>query len=339
MMKRWLKLSLVILLLALQGLSYAEDERQPLPHFVSGLDWSSDGTTVAVGYSADIKQPCQNSSIDLLNVTGMTPVISAQFPESCGINSLDLGETPQGWMLLAARNSALLAWEVSTGNLLFNRLEFTFIEDVSWDHNASRFLAIDYTRTAIRDVQGSITTQLSKLDLNTSASFTSGDWSPDSTRIVNGFSDNTLRIWDVADLTVQVTFSQHEAPVTTVDWNPTSDLIASADSSGTIMIWNGLTGEVVTSIAGHVGAVNDLVWSPDGRMLASAGDDGYVYIWRVQKSFFYPQSVLRQLTSFEYQAAVYAAAWSPDGTQIAYGGQGTEGHDGQVEISPVAVGV
>ena len=74
-------------------------------------------------------------------------------------------------------------------------------------------------------------------------------------------------------------------------------------------------GETQARTADRLGTpgINGMALSPDGRLAALACDDGGARIVEVASG-----RILRE--RFDHAGAVLSAAWSPDGTRIAFGG-------------------
>ena len=75
--------------------------------------------------------------------------------------------------------------------------------------------------------------------------------------------------------------------------------------------------EPLVTLKGHGGAVLSIMFTSDGRRLLTASGDDTIKTWAVETE---PE----WLTLGEYERAVYALAFSPDGKLIAAGGQGDE---------------
>jgi WD40 repeat protein len=62
-------------------------------------------------------------------------------------------------------------------------------------------------------------------------------WSPDSSRIVSGSYDGTVRIWDAVTGELQQILSGHINSVYSVAWSPDSTRIVSGSMDRTVRIW------------------------------------------------------------------------------------------------------
>jgi WD40 repeat protein len=104
-------------------------------------------------------------------------------------------------------------------------------------------------------------------------------WSPDSTRIVSGSYDGTVRIWDAVTGELQQTLTGHTDYVESVAWSPDSTRIVSGSRDKTVRIWDAVTGELQQTLTGHTDWVRSVAWSPDSSRIVSGGDDNTVRIW------------------------------------------------------------
>ncbi len=118
----------------------------------------------------------------------------------------------------------------------------------------------------------------------------------------------------------------HQAEINDLAWSPDGILLASASSDGSVRIWNlGMTSQLLTYRNGTRQATT-VAWSPDGSRLAigyrgEKRDTELVHIVLAQsgeKVFAFEGG-----TGFwkaQDDKTVYALAWSPDGTKLAWGG-------------------
>jgi WD40 repeat protein/serine/threonine protein kinase len=183
-------------------------------------------------------------------------------------------------------------------------------------------------------------------------------WSPDSSRIVAGNSDNTAIVWDIPNQTERLVLKGHTGEVMAAAWSPDGATIATGSRDRTIKLWDAHTGKEMATLTGHNDRVASVVWTPDGTRLASAGwTDQTVRIWDVragkeQMTLKSPGNAVNELSlspDGEYLASVeylgrmrifemdtgrevrswraqeqnlWAVAWNPAGDRIATGGFG-----------------
>jgi WD40 repeat protein len=103
--------------------------------------------------------------------------------------------------------------------------------------------------------------------------------SPDGVLLAAGSANNSVRIWSIADGSVQRTLAGHEAAVEAVAFSGDGSLLASADAHGVIRVWKAASGSPVRTLTGSAKWVDALAFSPDGHLLASGGGDHTVRVW------------------------------------------------------------
>jgi WD40 repeat protein len=166
-------------------------------------------------------------------------------------------------------------------------------------------------------------------------------WSPTGQRIASGAEN--VQVWDALSGAHVQTFPALEG-AQAVAWSPDGKYLASGSGYGTATVWEAATGKKLLIYVGHVpGApprplastaaalsrplaarripgviiigLDGLAWSPDGTRLLSTGPDHTAQVWEALTG--------RTLLTFGTRDdAVYHAAWSPDGRQIATGAYG-----------------
>ena len=189
------------------------------------------------------------------------------------------------------------------------------------------------------------------------------NFSPDGKRVVSGYADGGVRIWNPA--TGATTDLPAHAEASQAAYSADGSHIVSASQDGAVSLWNtkrrqsrrvssfagekfgvaidrtgsriaistldqptviqrpGGGGRVV--LRGHEGLVVALAFSPDGRHVVSASDDATARIWNAATG--------RQERSLPHSEAVVDASYSRDGRFVA-----TAASDGTVRIWPVTGG-
>jgi WD40 repeat protein len=110
--------------------------------------------------------------------------------------------------------------------------------------------------------------------------------SPDGSRLVSGYIDNTVKVWNLTDGTLINNLSLHSSWVTAVAVSRDGNLGIAGYDDGMIRLWNLSTGQAVKSFSSHTSSVNCLIVSEDGKTLYSAGSDGTIKIWSITELAF-----------------------------------------------------
>lgn len=295
--------------------------------YITGISFSPDGNLLAVASGADTV--CSTTDPYRIKLMNLSLNSETWFTgHYCPVISVDINY--DGTKLVSSDiTGEIIVWDLTNQSMLDQRVT-TVETTMKWHPTENLLLEQNKHSVYVSDLE--YTSRMLKKSPN--GNITYAAWNSKGSKVV--FSDVTgaIFIWNPILDTIEKTFNIHSNAVITIDWNPVSQLIASGDDKGYVAVWNASTGQLVASLTNST-RISDLKWNPNGRVLAGAGDEGKVYIWNIEHSFSQSQPVLSQLTSRNYQAPVYTVAWSPDGTKIAYGGQGTGGQNGRVEISPL----
>ncbi|EUC56394.1 tyrosine kinase family catalytic domain protein [Rhizoctonia solani AG-3 Rhs1AP] len=147
------------------------------------------------------------------------------------------------------------------------------------------------------------------------ATVLSVQFSPDSTRVVSGSIDKTIRVWDVERATTGVGLLEgHTKRVLSVAFSPDGSQIVSCSLDGTIRLWDACEGRMIGNpYKGHSYGIHSIAFSPCGTYVASGGDDDTVRLWDVRTG--------RQVDQpyEEHTAPVNSVAFSPCGQYVVSG--------------------
>ena len=151
------------------------------------------------------------------------------------------------------------------------------------------------------------------------ASIRSVSWSPDSSKIVSGSLDDTVRIWEASSGRLLRTLTGgNTSQVLSVSWSPDGRKIVSGSKDDTVRIWEASSGRLLHTLTGHTGNVLSVSWSPDGSKIVSGSDDHTVRIWEAPSG-----RLLSTLTG--HMGNVTSVSWSPDGSKIVSGSNRPDG--------------
>jgi len=136
--------------------------------------------------------------------------------------------------------------------------------------------------------------------------------SPDGRLVAAGSYGGDVIIWTRADEQLR-RLSGHQKVPWYLEFSKDGNELISASYDKTIRIWNVATGATRAILEGHEEQIRRVRLSPDGRTLASGSFDGTLRLWDLESG--------EPLKSLEAEGSVLALAWSPDGSQIATGGE------------------
>lgn len=101
----------------------------------------------------------------------------------------------------------------------------------------------------------------------------------DGLRVLSGYEDGSLRIWDLATGQLLRGLEAHEARINTLCIVPGMDSVLSASDDHTLRLWDLGTGQLIRTFIGHRGRILGAVLLPDGGGALSASWDRTVRLW------------------------------------------------------------
>ncbi|CCA74228.1 related to WD40-repeat protein (notchless protein) [Serendipita indica DSM 11827] len=138
-------------------------------------------------------------------------------------------------------------------------------------------------------------------------------FSPDSSRIVCGSTDKTIRIWDAdTGQLLGEPLRGHENSVFAVAFSPDGSRIVSGSMDHTIRLWDADSGEPLGEpLRGHGSSVWAVSFSPDGLRIVSGSKDNTIRLWDADTGAPLGGPLVG------HSGWVKAVIFSPDGSQIA----------------------
>ena len=262
---------------------------------------------------------------------------------------LDISWHPDGDWLATSAGGVRRVWDVNTGELVAQRVNFkNWFDDCNWNAAGTQ-LAYFGSGINICEVESDVihvpkthrgwtvsgdwhpdgnqilaavkkTLRVIKLDddatpdvISTSPSrYLSVKWNPTNTNVVAASESNTISVFDRNRKSEIAKLEGHAGSVWSIDWSPDGQLVASGSHDGTARIWNATTGELLQTLSGHNNQVRRVRWSPDGQRLATAGQDATVKLWD-------PQTGDEIMSLNDLHSSIRCVEWSPDGRKLAAG--------------------
>jgi WD40 repeat protein len=150
-------------------------------------------------------------------------------------------------------------------------------------------------------------------------------FTPDSSKLVSGSFDKTIKLWQLETGTVVHTLTDHIKGVFALAVSPDGQLLASGSWDETIKLWNLETGKLLQNLTQHQASVRSLAIGPDSKMLVSGSFDQTIKLWNLPAG-----SVAKTIVDREPIAAI---ALSADGQFLA-----STGDDGTLKIWSLTAG-
>jgi WD40 repeat protein len=281
---------------------------QIIPESIVEIAWSPDGAYLAYAYSNGtvvLKNSANQATTSWQASTSQ--LISMTWNKDSILLAIGTIDGIVNVYGVASQN--LVATTVVQGNI---------IEGLVWSPLQSNILAVggDGGITFLWDIITDTKTELSRYVVAHLAWHNTND----QIAIISGTSAyiyelSTLDLVNI--LNTQIVFANRGS------WNPVQNIIALANADNHVYLWNASSSELLHRFACNLFAVekysfiSDLAWSPDGQLLAVTCADGLVKVWNINTG--------QLVTSYATPDLLYALDWSPDGTQINYGGTNQAG--------------
>jgi WD40 repeat protein len=229
-------------------------------------------------------------------------------------NSYTVAFSPDGKTVATGRTSDVVLWNADTRQ--------SRVLDTGYDRGHG--IEIAFTRDGQTMITVSGTVRL--WSLSPFAPLAVGSpLSPSATNALALSRDGTLmatghdrpfkcvRLWSVADWSVQREVRQPTATVTALAISPDKRFVAAAAGT-TLWVWESASGEVVVKHTIDLQHYKDVAFSPDGRFLLFARNDATVRLWET--------STWTEAAAYDWKIGpMLCVAFAPDGMRAA-GGSG-----------------
>jgi WD40 repeat protein len=108
------------------------------------------------------------------------------------------------------------------------------------------------------------------------------DVSPDGKHLAVSSWDDSIRIVNITNGTVVLTFGRHPGNMTHIDYSNDGTKILSCSSDKNIIVWDATNGQQLLTLNGHTGTVNCAKFTPDGTQIVSCSKDRTIRFWNAQ---------------------------------------------------------
>jgi WD40 repeat protein len=143
----------------------------------------------------------------------------------------------------------------------------------------------------------------------------------DNTKVVSGFYDNTIKVWDIDTGRLLNTLEGHTSTVRSVAISSDNSKIVSGSYDNTIKVWDIDTGRLLNTLEGHSYSVNSVAISSDNSKIVSGSGspfrradptDNTIKVWDLNTG-----RLLNTLEGHSY--SVNSVAISSDNSKIVSG--------------------
>ncbi|MDP2983958.1 MAG: hypothetical protein Q8O92_11605 [Candidatus Latescibacter sp.] len=272
----------------------------PVQRSLTGLDFSPDGTTIALSQFYDNSVTLWDVRTGNLKATltgGVGQVMRQRF-------------SPDGSLIAACftADRAVRIWDARSyksvaliENLAENPWNVSFSPD-------GRLLAFGLTDGTIHIWDLPANKEFARWNAHTGPVWMVV-FSPDSTTIASSSADGSVGLWNVRTRELIKRFKGHIGNVWGLCFSPDGKTLASSADDGTIRIWDVAARDSLKVLRGHNAIAWDVDFSPDGKLLVSAALD--IRFWDTRT--WQQKAVLPTGDSGKVK-------FSPDGTMVVSGG-------------------
>lgn len=136
------------------------------------------------------------------------------------------------------------------------------------------------------------------------------DWSCTDNLVVG--LNKSVYLWSAASAAVTKLCEHRNDQITSVNWTADGNYLAAGCDSGAVHVYDAHVGRVIRRIEGHTARVGSLAWN--GLLLSSGSRDRSV----LHRDLRAPDAFTAKLSGHKQE--VCGLKWSPDGSQLASGG-------------------
>lgn len=103
--------------------------------------------------------------------------------------------------------------------------------------------------------------------------------------IAAGYSDGSVRIWDIRSASIIVVFNGHKSFISALKFSADGTMLFSASADTTIIAWDLINEQGLYRLKGHKGVITGLVLHPEKAVLVSTSKDGIIKLWDLETQF------------------------------------------------------
>ncbi|MBZ0285580.1 MAG: hypothetical protein K8L97_32920 [Anaerolineae bacterium] len=281
---------------------------------VESIDWSPDGTKIAVG-GGPISAQC-----DLSDTTGYAvrildgetfAVLNELAGHSC--NVVSVAWSPDSTQLITGSGDGTIRlWDAESGDILLETPVTTFGGKISlsWHPDGTQFTAIDSATHTLELYDAIEGQRVEFLPASLDPYIASAVWSPNESKLVASMGGGDLIVWDgVEGAEITRIENPHSSTLSGAIWSPDGQLIATSGRDLTINIWDVTSGQKLQSI-NYEYDMYGFAWG-NKHILATTHTDKIVRFWDTETG--------QMLFSVGYEGIIYAIDWHPERPCLALG--------------------
>jgi WD40 repeat protein/serine/threonine protein kinase len=158
-------------------------------------------------------------------------------------------------------------------------------------------------------------------------------YTPDGSRFITSGGAEAAKVWDAATGQMLMELSGHQGYLKSLAISPEGTQAATAGDDAIGRIYDLNNGEVIVNLTGHeeiasqdgtLHGIYSIQYSPDGSLIATAGIDGTARLWDSASG---EEIFMWQVMPDSRR--VFAAVFSPDGSELAVGTESHNSEDGK----------
>lgn len=193
----------------------------------------------SVAFSPDSRSLASGSHNGILRIWDVASGQGRRIWKSESANGInDVAFSPDGRLLAADSGYSIRIWDVASGQLL-RTLEGTSQGSLAFSPDGQTLADLEIGAVQLLTVASG--NPLTSVNLQAAGVYTVANaiaFSPNGHVLALGCSDNTVRLWDVANGKLLRTLLGHTDAVTSVAFSPDGRTLASGSKDKTIRIWN-----------------------------------------------------------------------------------------------------
>ena len=213
----------------------------------------------------------------------------------------DLQRPDVGEVIAKLPNSVYALHHHPYNDLLVAGHNFEGIHLLDWQ-NKKETGSLQLTKAAIFDIQSSgryllVATgegSLLKVDAGTLTVVKRDQSSDKSARAISvskargevavGYSDESIRVFDVDELKMKYEWRAHSNSVFTIRYTPDGNFLISGSRDARLKVWDADAGYLQTAeVVAHLYAINHLDFSPDGKHFVTCSLDKSIKVWDAEQ--------------------------------------------------------